>query len=1288
MLPEKTTIPQKQKKVTFDFPEKESLLTPQNPKKLEKEKIQKKSPLPPPPGHIHAKKGPKCHLDVNIDALVVRLLLDTGATADFIDEDLARRLQLTMYPLVQPGYTRLASSNISTQIAHEVSVKMLCNGISFHRGFYVYPNLNEHIIFGLPFVVDYEDHISFSAHTFNGKPSVRSEFASMEEPIGPKAKPTTVALSANSIDFEIQQMDMVDAARDCKHFEHELFLIFCHATEDNPTLTRGESKSDLAVNNIEFLGDPKANSIDPKVFDLSEFLDVIRDELPPTLPPERNITHKITVIPGSTPPHRPPYRLSAADKDELLKQLEELIKAEKVTPFGSPYGAPVIFVKKKDGTKRLCVDYRALNNITIRERFPLPLIDDLFDALAGAKCFSSLDLCSGYHQLLVNPEDVEKTAFVTPFGQYAWRVMPFGLTNAPATFQRMMNEVFLPILNRSVVVYLDDILVFSRTEREHADHLREVLLLLRKHKLIAKASKCFFFQKELKFLGHVLGDGKIRPDDSKLEAIKNWPMIKTVKQAQSFLGLANYYRRFIPNFSKYTACMHDFVAKKVPWGDLQQEMFLKVKEKLVSPPLLILPDPNNIYVVFTDASHYYMGAVLHQVNRHNILQGVVAYESRKFSGAELNYDTREKEFYSIIHALKKWKHYLMDKRFILYTDHHSLQFVLKQKLPTGRVIRWLDTLADYDMDIRYIQGPKNVVADCLSRKDIDLLEAVAPYEVSVPERISAVELLTNAVAFTRHEISYDETTVEQLKREYIGDSEFHGPFTALTSDKDIPPEIKSKYAKFVIIGGLLYFSITTKDELRLCIPLGSTRNAVLELAHDTAAAGHRGFEKTYDLIARDYYWRKMMLSCRKYVAGCEVCQKTKSSSLAPAGMLLPLTVPDRRWQSITMDFLTGIRTSVRGFDRILVVIDRLSKMAHFIPTVKKLNTMSCMDLLLEHVFRLHGVPKDIISDRDIILENDQWKGLMTSWGIKTRFSTTEHPQTDGQSERLNRTMQDIVRPLLEQLCKDYHYWDYLLPMAEFAYNNAYQASIDSSPFYANYGYHPQIDYFLPKIDQYKNDAQKEGREFVEDQLRVLRRIRDNLSATQDIMSAATNRHRRHITYEVGDKVLVARRFFDNPKSDNQMKFHPLFVGPFKIKAKVNDNAYQVDLPSDWRSPKRPTQVFNITSLKPFRELDPDFEKIPPHTVEGIIQNCEQILQIESHGEQYIYLKWKDSEHTLLIRKDEYTQLPARTRARLERDYNLRLPQRPIHSLPQTVPSSNGTSIDALASLYARGRAQR
>lgn len=1186
------------------------------------------------------------------------------------------------------SYTRLASSNIRTAISHEVSVTLHCNGLSFRRGFYVYPDLNEHIILGLPFIVDFEAHISFSGHTFNGQACTSSEPDSSAERLGPKILSLITVPSANAIVFDVQQMDLVDAARDCKHVDHELFLLFMQVVEDDRSLTVGESPPELAVNNLEFQGDAKANSVDPKLFDLSEFRDVIRDELPSALPPERRITHRITVLPGSTPPHRAPYRLSAGDKEELLKQLGELLEAGKVTPHGSPYGAPVIFVKKKDGTKRLCVDYRALNNITVRERFPLPLIDDLFDSLAGATCFSSLDLCSGYHQVRIHEEDVDKTAFVTPFGQYVWRVMPFGLSNAPATFQRMMNEVFLPILNRSVVVYLDDILVFSRSEREHADHLREVLLLLRKHKLIAKASKCFFYQKELKFLGHVIGGGHIRPDDGKLKAIKDWPMIKTVKQAQSFLGLANYYRRFIPNFSKYTACLHDFVAKKVPWGDLQQQMFLKVKEKLVSPPLLILPDPKNTYVVFTDASYYYMGAVLHQVNYLNKLQGVVAYESHKFSGPELNYDTREKEFYSIIHALKKWKHYLMDKRFILFTDHHSLQFVLKQKLPTGRVIRWLDTLADYDIDIRYVQGPKNVVADCLSRKDIDLLEAVAEYEVTVPERISAVDLLINSVSFTRHEISYDQTTIDQLKREYIGDSEFHGPFTALTSGEPIPPEVKSKYAKFVIIGGLLYFAITTKDELRLCIPLGTTRQAVLELAHDSAAAGHRGSEKTYDLISRDYYWKRMMQTCRKYVAGCEVCQKTKSSSLAPAGLLLPLTVPDARWQSITMDFLSGIRKSARGFDRILVVIDRLTKMAHFIPTVKTLNSMSCMDLLLENVFRLHGVPKNIISDRDIILENDQWRGLMTSWGIKTRFSTTEHPQTDGQSERLNRTMADIIRPLLQQLCKDYTYWDYLLPMAEFAYNNAYQASIDSSPFYANYGYHPRIDYFLPQLSRYKNGAQKEGREFVEDQMRVLRRIRDTLSVTQDAMATAANRHRRSLTYEVGDQVLVARRFFDNTKSDTQMKFHPLFVGPFRVKAKVNDNAYQLDLPSDWRSPKRPTQVFNITSLKPFRELDPDFERIPPHTVEGITQNCEQILQIESHGEKYICLKRRDSEHTLLVLKDEYSRIPERTRARLERDYNQRLPHRPLHSLPQTRPSPDGAPIDRLATLYARGRAQR
>lgn len=1231
--------------------------------------------LPPPPNHVHAKTGPRFLCRVNIGTQGVNLLLDSGATGDFIDEDFAEKLGLVKHPLTVPGFTKIAATKLRQPITHEVLLTLTFNDLSMTRGFYVFPGLNEHLILGSPFVVDYEQYISWAKSQFNGKPCM-DESAQAEngflEAKSLQLEKTDDGLSTDA--HFAEEMDLVDAERECKNLNNEVYAILVRPCP------KEELTHELTVESIEFANGAKPNCVDPTIFDLAEFLDVIRDELPTELPPNRRIKHRIDLIPGSSPPHQAPYRLYNKELLELEKMMTELEEAGKIVPHGSAYGAPIILVKKPDGSKRLCVDYRALNEITIRERFPIPLIDSIFDALAGAKVFSSLDLHSGYHQIRMAEEDVHKTAFVTPFGQYVWRVMPFGLTNAPSTFQRMMNEVFAKFLHKFVVVYLDDILIYSKNQEEHRQHVKQVLTLLREHELIAKAKKCFFFQTHLKFLGHALSAEGIKPDPGKLAAVQEWKEIRTVKQAQSFLGLANYYRRFIPDYSKYAACIHDFVAKKCKWGEKQQQMFEKIKELLVSPPLLILPNPNDTFVLFTDASYYCLGSVLHQVGLDNKLKGVVAYESRKLSGAELNWDVREKELFSIIHSLKKWKHYLADKRFILYTDHHSLQFMLKQKRPNDRIIRWIDLFANFDIDIRYIQGPKNVVADCLSRKDSDLAEAMEEVEVESRAGDSSPELSISAVTFARSTISHDPATLAQLKTEYKTDGIFGPIYKQLTSADPIPPALESKLRRYSVIEGLLYYAITSRDELCLCIPHGTIRQAVLSIAHDSAAAGHRGVEKTYDLLAREYYWKNMLKTCRQYVNACDACQRTKSSSQATAGMLAPLPIPSERWEEITMDFVSGFQQARgTGFDRILVVVDRLTKMAHFIPTIKELHSDYCMELLLKHIFRLHGVPKVIVSDRDVLFSNAHWKGLMTSWKVSTRFTTKEHPETDGQSERTIRTVQNIIRPLLQDFCQQYDSWDYFLPMVEFAYNNAYQSSIGCSPFYANYGRHPRISHMLPSASQYRHGSRLEEGEFVDAQKRVLRDIREKMAETQDRMSAQVNKHRRAVSYKVGDQVLVARRLFD-PANASQRKFHPLFVGPFKVSAVVNQNAYQIDLPPAFKSARRPTQVFNTTSLKPYITGDPNIEWIPPHNVEDIAAASENIGRLESHGSTLLRLSWKNLTQTLNLSHEDYRQLPIRTRRRIEREYNERCPHRPYQStqsrssMEQRVPGATESTI--------------
>ncbi|KAD4981988.1 hypothetical protein E3N88_18659 [Mikania micrantha] len=409
---------------------------------------------------------------------------------------------------------------------------------------------------------------------------------------------------------------------------------------------------------------------------------------------------------------------------ELSSQLQELLDKGFIRPSFSPWGAPVLFVKKKDGSFRMCIDYRELNKLTIKNRYPLPRIDDLFDQLQGATCFSKIELRSGYHQLRVNDEDIPKTAFRTRYGHYEFVVMPFGLTNAPAVFMDLMNRVCRPYLDQFVIVFIDDILIYSKTEQEHEDHLRKVLELLRAEQLYAKFSKCEFWLKEVHFLGHVINRDGIHVDPAKIEAIKNWTTPSTPTAICSFLGLAGYYRRFISNFSKIALPLTTLTQKSQAfiWGQKQEDAFQLLKQKLCNSPILSLPEGSDDFIVYCDASNLGLGCVLMQRDK------VIAYASRQLKVHVKNYTTHDLDLGAVVFALKIWRHYLYGTKCVIYTDHKSLQHILNQKELNMRQRRWVELLTDYDCEIRYHPGKANVVANALSRK-----ETVKPIRVRAME---------------------------------------------------------------------------------------------------------------------------------------------------------------------------------------------------------------------------------------------------------------------------------------------------------------------------------------------------------------------------------------------------------------------------------------------------------------------------------------------------------------------------------------------------------------------------
>ncbi|GJP80846.1 hypothetical protein CLOP_g11046 [Closterium sp. NIES-67] len=649
---------------------------------------------------------------------------------------------------------------------------------------------------------------------------------------------------------------------------------------------------------------------------LKEFQDILPDNLPNELPPYRTHQHEIVEEPGSKPTFRAPYRLSPMELTDMKKQTEYLLAKGIIQPSTSPYGAPVLFTPKPDGSLRMCIDYRALNKQIIKNKYPIPRIDDLLDQLRGATVFSKLDLRSGYWQIRMADNSIHKTAFRTRYGSYEYLVVPFGLTNAPATFQAKMNHILRPLLDECVVVYKDDILIYSCDIKQHVEHLRRVFEILRRERFYVKLSQSEFALEKVQFLGHMVSAQGVHVDPKKIEA-----------------------------YAKIAAPLTNLLKKNTPykWEPKHQVAMEQLKQALTSAPVLILPDPERDYVIEADASDRAVGAVLMQ-DQGNGLQPI-AYLSKKLHGAELNYPIHDKEALAIVIAFKAWRCYLEGRRTTVYTDHCSLKYLKTQPHLSRRQVRWIDFLeTHFHYDIVYKPGHKNK-ADALSRPAHLLLE------------------------------------------EY----------------------------------------------------------------HDVLYAGHFGSNKTLTGIAKHYYWPHLAEDVQKFVTSCDTCQRMKSSKQKKAGLLQPLPVPEQPWQVVSLDFITALPPTSSGHDAILVVVDKFSKMGHFIPTHTTARTEETAQLFVRYIISQHGIPTTLITDRDPKFTSKFWKELMSLLGTKLAMSSAYHPQTDGQTERLNQ----IVQQLLRAACKDeISKWDLHLPVLEFAYNNATHAATGQTPFFLCYGRHP------------------------------------------------------------------------------------------------------------------------------------------------------------------------------------------------------------------------------------------
>lgn len=682
-------------------------------------------------------------------------------------------------------------------------------------------------------------------------------------------------------------------------------------------------------------------------------------------PPKRKKEHAIVLVEGHRPVNVRPYRYPHHQNNEIEKQVKEMLDSGIIRHSQSAFSSPVILVKKKDATWRTCVDYRALNKVTIPDKFPIPVIDELLDELHGAYFFSKLDLKSGYHQVRVRSEDIHKTAFRTHEGHYEYLVMPFGLMNAPATFQSLMNDVFRGMLRKFVLVFFDDILVCSPDWDSHMRHLEIVLETLHNQSLVANKKKCFFGQKTVEYLGHVISHDGVSMDPSKVSSVLQWPRPKTVKGVRGFLGLTSYYRKFIKDYGKEARPLTELTKDELQWSDKVKAAFDLLKEKMTIALVLALPDFTKEFVIESDASGLGLGAILIQGGRP------VAYFNKALGDRNLAKSAYEKELMTVALAIQHWRPYLLGRKFVVCTDQKSLRQLLLQRITTTDQQNWAAKLLGYQFDILYKPGLENKGANALSHMHE---EATLQTLIHYPAWLESEQVLV--------EVHQDPKLMDII--------------TALQQGAETRRGFS--YSNGVLLyEGRLVISATSP-----WIPI------LLKEFHVTPQGGHSRFYRTYRRVAANLYWLGMKKMVQQFVMDCDICQRQKYMATAPGGLLQPLNIPEQVWDEVSMDFITGLPKS-KGFEAVFVVVDKLSKYGHFIPLKHPYTARVVAEVFIKEVARLHGIPSSILSDRDPIFVSSFWRELFKLQGTKLKMSTAYHPQTDGQTEVVNRCLETFLR---------------------------------------------------------------------------------------------------------------------------------------------------------------------------------------------------------------------------------------------------------------------------------------
>ncbi|RAL65789.1 hypothetical protein DID88_005454 [Monilinia fructigena] len=964
------------------------------------------------------------------------------------------------------------------------------------------------------------------------------------------------------------------------------------------------------------------------------------------LPEHKPWDHEIILEEGKMPVHTPIYSMSADELKTLREYIDDNLAKGWIRESTSQVASPTMWVPKKDGTKRLVVDYRKLNTLTKKDRYPLPLATELRDRLGGATIFTKMDLRNGYHLIRMKEGEEWKTAFKTRYGLYEYQVMPFGLTNAPATFMRLMNNVLSPYLDTCCICYLDDILVYSNNESQHIKDVSSILESLAKADLLCKPSKCEFHVKETEFLGFTVSNQGLKMSKDKVKAVLEWKQPTTIKEVQSFLGFVNFYRRFIKGYSGITTPLTTLTRKdqgSFEWTAKAQESFETLKQAVAEEPILLTFDPEKQIIVETDSSDFAIGAVLSQPGQNEKYQPIAFY-SRKLSPAELNYEIYDKELLAIVDAFREWRVYLEGSKYTVqvYTDHKNLVYFTTTKQLNRRQVRWSETMANYNFKISYVKGSENARADALSRKPE--YQENKSYESYAIFKKEGESLVYNAPQLAATHILEDNHLRIKIQSHYDKDA------TAIRIRKTIEPG-------FTIENETIYF------HGKVYIPSQMTKEFVTE-QHGLPAHGHQGIARTFARIREISYFPRMRTIVEEVVGNCDTCIRNKSSRHAPYGQLQTPDMPSQPWKSITWDFVVKLPlskdpTTGIEYDAILNVVDRLTKFAYMIPFKETWDAEQLAYVFLRGIVSIHGVPDEIISDRDKLFTSKFWTTLLALMGIKRKLSTSFHPQTDGQTERTNQTMEAYLRCYVNYRQDN---WVELLPMAQFAYNTSETETTKITPARANFGFNPQA-YKIPI-------PQEVNAESAIVQVEQLKDLQEQLALDLRFISSRTaayynTKRSMEPTLKEGDKVYLLRRNIETKRPSNKLDHRKL--GPFKIDKVIGTVNYRLKLPDTMNI----HPVFHISLLEPAPPGAPNapFTEIEPVNPNAIY-DVETILDCKYvRGKIKYLIKWLDyphSENTWEHKKD--LSCPEKLQA-----FHLKYPHLPVK--PQALHQTKEATKD-------------